>query len=338
MVPITALNTTLARAAGMTSGRLCTPPLRGRQEDNIDDGREDPKAAERPREERDRGRGRSIKRAMGSDAKQVCRVKGASIFGVRSSPSPSAGTRATAPGSTGTGSTGTGSTGPVSSPPKKNLPTAVVLLSGGLDSATATALALEAGFRVIGLSFDYGQRHRRELEAAERLAGHYALSEHLRVTVNLAAWGGSTLTDRTQPLPSDGVQPDVIPSTYVPGRNTVFIDVALSLAEARGAERIVLGVNAIDYSGYPDCRPDYLDAFQHLADLATRAGREGHAPRLWAPLLTMDKLTIVREALRLGVPIADTWSCYAGGSAPCGVCDSCRIRDRALREAGLIPC
>ena len=212
----------------------------------------------------------------------------------------------------------------------------MALLSGGLDSATATALALEAGFRVIALSFDYGQRHRRELEAAERLAGHFGLSEHLRVAVNLAAWGGSALTDPSQPLPNDGVQADVIPSTYVPGRNTVFIALALSLAEARGAERIVLGVNAVDYSGYPDCRPDYLDAFQHLADLATRAGREGRAPRLWAPLLTMDKLTIVREALRLGVPIADTWSCYAGGSEPCGVCDSCRIRDRALKEAGLL--
>jgi 7-cyano-7-deazaguanine synthase len=215
--------------------------------------------------------------------------------------------------------------------------TAVALLSGGLDSATATALALEAGWRVIGLSFDYGQRHRRELEAAERLAGHFGLSEHLRVSVNLAAWGGSALTDTTQPLPSDGVQPDVIPSTYVQGRNTVFIALALSLAEARGAERVILGVNAIDYSGYPDCRPDYLDAFQHLADLASRAGREGRAPRLWAPLLTLDKLSIVREAQRLGVPIADTWSCYAGGAEPCGVCDSCRIRDRALREAGWSP-
>jgi 7-cyano-7-deazaguanine synthase len=214
---------------------------------------------------------------------------------------------------------------------------AVALLSGGLDSATATALALEAGWRVIGLSFDYGQRHRRELEAADRLASHFGLSEHLRVSVNLAAWGGSALTDITQPLPNSGVQPDVIPSTYVPGRNTVFIALALSLAEARGAERVILGVNAIDYSGYPDCRPDYLDAFQHLADLASRAGREGRAPRLWAPLLTLDKLLIVREAMRLEVPIADTWSCYAGGAEPCGVCDSCRIRDRALMEAGWSP-
>jgi 7-cyano-7-deazaguanine synthase len=206
-----------------------------------------------------------------------------------------------------------------------------------LDSATATALAIEAGYRVIGLSCNYGQRHRRELEAAERLARHFALSEHLQVAVNLAAWGGSALTDQGQPLPSDGVKAGVIPSTYVPGRNTVFIALALSLAEARGAERIVLGVNAVDYSGYPDCRPDYLTAYQHLADLATRAGREGRGPMLWAPLVMWDKVTIVREALRLGVPIADTWSCYGGGAEPCGVCDSCRIRDGALRQAGLNP-
>jgi 7-cyano-7-deazaguanine synthase len=120
----------------------------------------------------------------------------------------------------------------------------------------------------------------------------------------------------------------------VPGRNTVFIALALSLAEARGAEAVVLGVNAIDYSGYPDCRPDYLEAFQGLADLATRAGREGHGPRLWAPLVHWGKTEIVREALRLGVPIASTWSCYSGGAVPCGLCDSCRIRDAALREAG----
>ncbi len=224
--------------------------------------------------------------------------------------------------------------GPSPGQPNPAQPAAVALLSGGLDSATATALAIEAGYRVIGLSCNYGQRHRRELEAAEKLARHFALSEHLQVAVNLAAWGGSALTDQAEPLPSDGVQAGVIPSTYVPGRNTVFIALALSLAEARGAERIVLGVNAVDYSGYPDCRPDYLEAYQQLADLATRAGREGHGAQLWAPLVTWDKLTIVREALRLGVPIADTWSCYAGGSEPCGVCDSCRIREGALRDAG----
>jgi 7-cyano-7-deazaguanine synthase len=212
--------------------------------------------------------------------------------------------------------------------------TAVALLSGGLDSATATALALEAGQRVIGLSFDYGQRHRRELEAASELAKHLGLAEHHTIAVNLAAWGGSSLTDAALAVPSDGVVEGVIPSTYVPGRNTVFIALGLSLAEARGATRLVLGVNAVDYSGYPDCRPDYLAAFQTLADLATKAGRAGHGARLWAPLIHWSKTEIVRQALRLGVPIELTWSCYVGGEAPCGRCDSCRIRDAALIEAG----
>ena len=211
---------------------------------------------------------------------------------------------------------------------------AIALLSGGLDSATAAALAQEAGGRVIGLSFDYGQRHRRELQAATAIAEALNLAEHHTISVNLASWGGSSLTDSAQALPVDGVQEGVIPSTYVPGRNTVFISIGLSLAEARGADRLVLGVNAVDYSGYPDCRPDYLDAFQNLADLSSKVGREGRGPRLWAPLVEWSKQKIVEEALRLGVPIERTWSCYSGGDHPCGVCDSCRIRDTALREAG----
>ena len=212
--------------------------------------------------------------------------------------------------------------------------TAIALLSGGLDSATAAAMAQEAGDRVIGLSFDYGQRHRRELKAAAKVAAHLNLAEHLQVDVNLGTWGGSALTDPNQTVPTSGVEEGVIPVTYVPGRNTVFIAIGLSLAEARGAERLVLGVNAVDYSGYPDCRPDYLDAFQTLATLSSKAGREGHGAQLWAPLVQWSKTKIVDEALRLGVPIGETWSCYSGGSRPCGVCDSCRIRDSALREAG----
>ncbi|MGE4580867.1 MAG: 7-cyano-7-deazaguanine synthase QueC [Synechococcus sp.] len=212
--------------------------------------------------------------------------------------------------------------------------TVIALLSGGLDSATAAALAMEAGDRVIGLSFDYGQRHQRELEAAASVADHLGLAEHHCIRVNLAAWGGSALTDATIEVPTDGVQEGVIPPTYVPGRNTVFIAIGLSLAEARRAQRLVLGVNAVDYSGYPDCRPDYLNAFQTLADLASKAGRENQGTQLWAPLVAWSKTRIVEEALRLNVPIQTTWSCYSGGESPCGVCDSCRIRDAALREAG----
>lgn len=212
--------------------------------------------------------------------------------------------------------------------------TAIALLSGGLDSATAAALAMKAGFRVIGLSFDYGQRHRRELDAAVDIANALNLAEHHTIKVDLAMWGGSSLTDHAQTLPTNGVEPGIIPSTYVPGRNTVFIAIGLSLAEARGADRLVLGVNAVDYSGYPDCRPDYLKAFQDLADLSSRAGREGHGPKLWAPLVEWSKQQIAEEALHLGVPIESTWSCYSGGDVPCGVCDSCRIRDEALLAAG----
>jgi 7-cyano-7-deazaguanine synthase len=213
-------------------------------------------------------------------------------------------------------------------------PKGIALLSGGLDSATAAALACEEGLSVIGLSFDYGQRHRRELKAAAELANALELVEYVTISVDLSAWGGSSLTDLKQSLPAEGVLDGGIPSTYVPGRNTVFIALALSLAEARGAERIILGFNAVDYSGYPDCRPDYLKAYQELAQLASKAGREGRAPQLWAPLVQWNKARIVQEALRLGVPIERTWSCYAGGDHPCGVCDSCRIRDAALWEAG----
>ena len=223
-------------------------------------------------------------------------------------------------------------TSPDSSPQQR--PLAIALLSGGLDSATAAALAQERGDRVIGLSFDYGQRHRRELEAALHLAAALQLQEHRILRVDLAAWGGSSLTDTSQALPSDGVQPDQIPSTYVPCRNTVFIALGLSLAEATGAARLVLGVNAVDYSGYPDCRPDYLQAYQQLADLASKAGRDGRGVKLWSPLVDWDKPRILQEALRLGVPVEATWSCYAGGEQPCGVCDSCRIRDQALRAIG----
>lgn len=212
--------------------------------------------------------------------------------------------------------------------------TTVALFSGGLDSATAAALAKQAGQKVIGLSFDYGQRHRRELEAATDLANYLELNEHQIININLSSWGGSSLTDPRQQLPIEGVTQGLIPNTYVPGRNTVFIAIGLSLAEARGANRLVLGINAMDYSGYPDCRPDYLKAYQNLANLSSKTGREGNGIKLWAPLINWQKVQIVQEALRLGIPIERTWSCYKGQETPCGVCDSCRIRDEALEKIG----
>lgn len=214
------------------------------------------------------------------------------------------------------------------------MPKAIVLLSGGLDSATATAQAIADGYTPIALSFRYGQRHERELQAAQVISQHFKLSQHFVIDVNLAQWGGSALTDTAIDLPTEGIQSDAIPTTYVPGRNTVFIAIALSLAEAQNAEAIYLGINAVDYSGYPDCRPDYLAAFQNLAQLSSKVGLEGKAPKLVAPLVMDSKTDIVKRALALGVPIDKTWSCYQGGEFPCGVCDSCRIRDRALIEAG----
>lgn len=211
---------------------------------------------------------------------------------------------------------------------------AVVLLSGGLDSATAAAQAIAEGYDLIALSFRYGQRHGRELVAAKVIASQLGINQHFIVDVNLSQWGGSSLTDVQQPLPQDGGESGVIPSTYVPGRNTVFISLALSLAEAQEAEAIYLGINAVDYSGYPDCRPDYLDAFQKLASLSSKVGVEGKPIMLKAPLVMDSKVDIVRRAVALNVPVPQTWSCYAGGDTPCGKCDSCRIRDQALIEAG----
>ncbi len=215
-----------------------------------------------------------------------------------------------------------------------NKPMAVVLLSGGLDSATSAAMAIDQGYEVIALSLRYGQRHQRELDAAKTIAETLQITQHYIIDVNIAQWGGSSLTDTSLSLPQSGVDPTLIPSTYVPGRNTVFIALALSLAEAKGAQAIYLGINAVDYSGYPDCRPEYLQAYQTLANLSSKAGIEGKTPQLVAPLITKTKVDIVKEAVKLGVPVAKTWSCYQGEQQPCGLCDSCRIRDRALIEAG----
>ncbi|HEY9906694.1 MAG TPA: 7-cyano-7-deazaguanine synthase QueC [Thermosynechococcaceae cyanobacterium] len=213
-------------------------------------------------------------------------------------------------------------------------PKAVVLLSGGLDSATSAAQAIADGYDLIALSVNYGQRHDRELLAAAAIAQALQIQEHFTIAVNLAQWGSSALTDETIAVPTEGSEMGVIPTTYVPGRNTVFLAIALSLAEAENAEAIYLGINAVDYSGYPDCRPEYLAAYQQLATLSSKAGLAGKAPKLVAPLMLDSKTEIVQRALRLKVPIAQTWSCYQGNEEPCGLCDSCRIRDRALIDAG----
>lgn len=211
---------------------------------------------------------------------------------------------------------------------------AVVLLSGGLDSATTAAIAIKSGYEAIAVSFNYGQRHEKELQAATKIARILKIQQHYIIDVNLSQWGGSSLTDTAIEIPTEGVQTDVIPSTYVPGRNTVFIAIALSLAEAKSASAIYLGINAVDYSGYPDCRPEYLQAYQQLANLSSKTAIEGKTIRLVAPLVKDTKVDIIKRALDLGIPIEETWSCYQGGEKPCGVCDSCRIRDRALIEVG----
>ena len=226
------------------------------------------------------------------------------------------------------------------SPPEGSRGRMVVLLSGGLDSATVAAWARARGFDVIGLSIDYGQRHRCELDAAKALASHLGLADHVVLRVDLAAFGGSALTDAAIPVPRD--RPDEalaaeIPTTYVPARNTVFLSLALALAEARGATAIGLGVNAIDYSGYPDCRPEFLDAFRHLAALATKAGVEGHAPEIVAPLVDLTKAEIVELGVELGLDQGLTTSCYDPDASgrPCGHCDSCRLRAAGFAAVGI---
>ena len=215
---------------------------------------------------------------------------------------------------------------------------AIVLLSGGLDSATVAALAREQGFALHVLSFDYGQRHAQELAAAQRIADSLEVREHVLQTIDLRAFGGSALTDDIE-VPKD--RPDIggtaIPVTYVPARNTIFLSFALAFAETRGADDIFIGVNALDYSGYPDCRPEYLAKFQELARLATRAGVEGRAIAIHAPLVEMSKAEIIRVGSRLGVDYSLTTSCYDPGSdgLACGRCDSCVLRMKGFAEAGV---
>ena len=212
---------------------------------------------------------------------------------------------------------------------------AIVLLSGGLDSMVSGGLAREQGFDLAALTIDYNQRHRVELEAAKRIAAMLGVDRHVTLPLNLRAFGGSALTDDID-VPKVGVLPG-IPVTYVPARNTIFLSLALGFAEATGARDIFLGVNALDYSGYPDCRPEFIAAFQHLADLATRMGVEGRGFTIHAPLQQMTKADIAREAARLGLDAGMSWSCYdpTPDGKHCGLCDSCRLRAKGFQEAGL---
>ena len=215
---------------------------------------------------------------------------------------------------------------------------AVVLLSGGLDSSTVLAIAHKQGFELHALSFDYGQRHQREVEAAAAIARHYGVLEQQTVHIDLRAFGGSALTDDIAVPHGRSVEEMAqdIPITYVPARNTIFLSFALAYAEVSGANDIFLGINAIDYSGYPDCRPEYLEAFERMANLATKASiQDGHRMRIHAPLMRMGKADIIRKGVELGVPYYYTWSCYEGDELACGTCDSCLLRLAGFAEASL---
>jgi 7-cyano-7-deazaguanine synthase len=216
---------------------------------------------------------------------------------------------------------------------------AVILLSGGMDSATTAAIALDRGFEGHALSFRYGQRHQAELEAARRVAAHLGIDDHVVLDIDLRAFGGSALTGnlavpKDTPLDQIGRE---IPATYVPARNTIFLAFALAWAEVLGARDIFLGANAMDYSGYPDCRPEYFRAFQRLANLATRAGVEGHSMTIHSPLIQLSKAEIVKQGMALGVDYSLTLTCYdpdRGGRA-CGHCEACLLRLKGFREAGM---
>ena len=214
-------------------------------------------------------------------------------------------------------------------------PIAVALVSGGLDSLVAAALAREAGHPLLMLSIDYNQRHHLELAAARRVAHALGALRHVVLPIDLSAFGGSALTDAID-VPKSGVG-EGIPVTYVPARNTVFLSLSLAWAEAAGARDLYIGVNALDYSGYPDCRPEFIAGFERLAELATKAGVEGARFRVHAPLQHMTKADIVREGARLGLDLGISWSCYdpAPGGLHCGLCDSCRLRAKGFVEAGV---
>lgn len=220
---------------------------------------------------------------------------------------------------------------------KHKKPRAIVLVSGGLDSATALAMAKNEGYNCFAMSFDYGQRSVSELEAAERITNIIGVAEHKTVHLGLGDIGGSALTEAGIDVPKDGVQADSIPVTYVPARNTVFLALALGWAEVLGAQDIFIGVNAVDYSGYPDCRPEFIEQFEKLAAVATKAGVEGAAWHIHTPLIELSKADIILRGTELGVDFSQTISCYDADNKgrACGVCDSCRLRAEGFIAAGI---
>jgi 7-cyano-7-deazaguanine synthase len=212
----------------------------------------------------------------------------------------------------------------------------VVVLSGGLDSTVCLADAVKAGDSVIALSIDYGQRHAVELARARAIAAHYDV-EHIEQRLDLSAWGGSALTDASIDVPTatDAADGPAIPITYVPGRNLIFLSLAVALAEARGCQAVSIGVNTLDYSGYPDCRPEFIASFRTTAGLALRAGVEGSPVDVITPLIDLSKADIVRRGVELDAPLQLTWSCYRGDEKPCGDCDSCVLRAKGFAEANV---
>lgn len=221
---------------------------------------------------------------------------------------------------------------------KQQMKKVVVLLSGGLDSTVTLAKAKEGGYEICPLSFDYGQRHDKELESAKKIAKWYSVTEHKILKIDLVQIGGSALTDKGIAVPEKRKVEEIgedIPITYVPARNTILLSLAIGYAEVVGAEAVFIGANAIDYSGYPDCRPEFFEAFQKVAELGTKTGVDGKLIQIKYPLINMTKAEIVKEGIRLNVPFHLTWSCYKGGEKACGKCDSCILRLKGFKEAGV---